>query len=166
MSVGRRGWLAGAGATLAALALGGCDRVAENPGVVKALSSAEVLNRRVQRLLGRGALAREFPPADISPFFKPNGTVDPPDADYQAMAAKGFSDWKLVVDGLVERPLALSLAEIRALPSRTQITRHDCVEGWSCIGEWTGTPLALVLAAAKPRAEARYVMFYCADPMG
>ena len=57
------------------------------------------------------------------------------------------------------------MAEIRALPSRTQITRHDCVEGWSCIGEWTGAPLALVLAAATPKPEARYVMFYCADPM-
>jgi DMSO/TMAO reductase YedYZ molybdopterin-dependent catalytic subunit len=55
---------------------------------------------------------------------------------------------------------------LRAMPSRTQITRHDCVEGWSCIGEWTGTPLQLVLALAKPKAEARYVVFYCADPMG
>ena len=52
------------------------------------------------------------------------------------------------------------------MPSRTQITRHDCVEGWSCIGEWTGTPLQLVLAMAKPKPEARYVVFYCADPMG
>jgi DMSO/TMAO reductase YedYZ molybdopterin-dependent catalytic subunit len=55
--------------------------------------------------------------------------------------------------------------DIRALPPRTQITRHDCVEGWSCIGEWTGAPLRLVLAAAKPKPEARYVVFYCADPM-
>ena len=54
----------------------------------------------------------------------------------------------------------------KAMPSRTQITRHDCVEGWSCIGEWTGTPLPLVLALAKPKPEARYVVFYCADPMG
>ena len=102
--------------------------------MVKALSSAEVLNRRVQRLLGRGALAREFTAADITPNFKANGTINPPDADYQAMAASDFADWKLVVDGLVERPLSLSLAQIKALPARTQITRHDCVEGWSCIG--------------------------------
>ncbi len=81
-------------------------------------------------------------------------------------AAKGFSDWRVTVGGLVEHPLSLSIADLRAMPFRTQITRHDCVEGWSCIGEWTGTPLRLVLAAARPRPEARYVMFYCADPMG
>ncbi len=57
------------------------------------------------------------------------------------------------------------MAQLRAMPSRTQITRHDCVEGWSCIGEWKGTPLSLVLAAAKPKAEARYVVFHCADNM-
>jgi DMSO/TMAO reductase YedYZ molybdopterin-dependent catalytic subunit len=66
----------------------------------------------------------------------------------------------------VERRLSLSLADLKAMPSRTQITRHDCVEGWSCIGQWTGTPLKLVLAAARPKPEARYVMFFCADPMG
>jgi DMSO/TMAO reductase YedYZ molybdopterin-dependent catalytic subunit len=66
---------------------------------------------------------------------------------------------------LVERPLKLSLADLRGFPSRTQITRHDCVEGWSCIGEWTGVPLRLVLAAAAPKPNARYVMFYCGDPM-
>jgi DMSO/TMAO reductase YedYZ molybdopterin-dependent catalytic subunit len=66
----------------------------------------------------------------------------------------------------VEKPLKLSIADIRAMPSRSQITRHDCVEGWSCIGEWKGTPLSLILAMAKPKPEARYVVFYCADPMG
>jgi DMSO/TMAO reductase YedYZ molybdopterin-dependent catalytic subunit len=80
--------------------------------------------------------------------------------------ASGFKDWIVRVDGLVERPLKLSIADIRAMPSRTQITRHDCVEGWSCIGEWTGTPLALVLAMARPKDNARYVVFHCADPWG
>ncbi|HEY0282887.1 MAG TPA: hypothetical protein VGC27_09715 [Rhizomicrobium sp.] len=47
------------------------------------------------------------------------------------------------------------LTMLRAVPSPTQITRHDCVEGWSCIGEWTGTPLSLILAAAKPKTNAR-----------
>jgi DMSO/TMAO reductase YedYZ molybdopterin-dependent catalytic subunit len=61
--------------------------------------------------------------------------------------------------------MSLSMADIRALPPRTQITRHDCVEGWSCIGEWTGTQLALILATARPKPEARYAVFYCADPM-
>ena len=87
MTLPRRTWLQGAGASLAALWLAGCDKIAEDPNVVKALSSAEVLNRRVQRLLGRGALAREFTAADITPHFKANGTINPPDADYQAMVA-------------------------------------------------------------------------------
>jgi DMSO/TMAO reductase YedYZ molybdopterin-dependent catalytic subunit len=69
------------------------------------------------------------------------------------------------VGGLVESPLRLSLADLRAMPSRTQITRHDCVEGWSAIGKWTGVPLREVLARARPRANARYVIFRCADPM-
>ena len=69
------------------------------------------------------------------------------------------------VEGLVDKPLLLSLDDLRAMPSRTQITRHDCVEGWSCIGEWTGVPLAHVLGMAAPKERARYVMFFCADPM-
>jgi DMSO/TMAO reductase YedYZ molybdopterin-dependent catalytic subunit len=166
VSLNRRGWLAGAGATLSALLLSGCEKVATNPDVVKVLSSAEVLNRRVQRLLVRGALAREFTRADISPTFKANGTINPPDADYQALAANGFADWRLVVDGLVERPLSLSLDEIKALPARTQITRHDCVEGWSCIGEWTGAKFGALIDMAGLRPEARHIVLHCADTLG
>ena len=59
----------------------------------------------------------------------------------------------------------LSLAQLRAMPARTQITRHDCVEGWSCIGEWTGTPLQAVLDEGRPKPTARYVLFYCFDKM-
>ena len=162
----RRGLLQAAGATLGALWLSGCDQIAENPQVVKALAGAEVLNRRVQRLLGRGALAREFTRADITPAFKANGTVNPPDADYQAMVANNFADWKLVVDGLVERPLALSLDQIKALPSRTQITRHDCVEGWSCIGEWTGAKFGALMDLARLKPEAKHIVLYCADTLG
>jgi len=162
----RRAWLQGAGASLGALWLSGCDRIAEDPNVVKALSSAEVLNRRVQRLLGRRALAREFTRADITPAFKANGTINPPDADYQTMVANNFADWKLVVDGLVERPLALSLDQIKALPSRTQITRHDCVEGWSCIGEWTGARFGALMDLAGLKREAKHIVLYCADTLG
>ena len=120
----------------------------------------------MQRLLGRGALAREFTRADITPAFKANGTVNPPDADYQAMVANDFADWKLVVDGLVERPLALSLDQIKALPSRTQITRHDCVEGWSCIGEWSGAKFGALMDLAGLKPEAKHIVLYCADTLG
>jgi len=166
MSLDRRGWLAGLGASLSTLALSGCEKLATNPDVVRALSSAEGLNRRVQRLIGAGALAREYPRADITANFKANGTIDPPDADYQAMAAKGFADWKLVVDGLVERPLALSLEQLMQLPSRTQITRHDCVEGWSCIGEWTGARMSALMDAAGLKQQAKHLVLYCADTLG
>ncbi|HEX3920552.1 MAG TPA: molybdopterin-dependent oxidoreductase [Caulobacteraceae bacterium] len=162
----RRGWLAGAAASLSSLWLAGCDKIAEDPNVVKALASAEGLNRGVQRLLGRGAMAREFTRADISPAFRANGSIDPPDEDYKALVAANFAGWTLVVDGLVERPLALSLDQVRALPRRTQITRHDCVEGWSCIGEWSGARMGPLMAMAGLRPEAKYIVLHCADTLG
>ncbi len=166
MSLPRRQWLQGVGAGLTALVLAGCDKIAEAPGVVKVLSGAEGLNRNVQRLLSRGALAREFSKADITPNFKANGTIDPPDAEYKALAAANFADWTLVVDGLVETPLSLSLAQLRALPGRTQITRHDCVEGWSCIGEWSGVKMATIMAMAGLKKEAKHIVLHCADTLG
>ena len=110
-------------------------------------------------------LAREFPAAMISPWFKPNGTIVPPDRAFRALAAKKFADFKLTVDGLVQKPLALSLADLRGLPGRTQVTRHDCVEGWSCIGQWSGVPLAEVLNRAGLKPQARYAVFHCADTL-
>jgi len=166
MNLDRRGWLRGAGASLGAAFLSGCDRIATDPKVVKALSGAEVLNRNVQRLFARGALAREFTRADITDNFKANGSTDPPDADYKAHAAAGFADWLLTVDGLVDKPLSLSLGQIRALPARTQITRHDCVEGWSCIGEWTGARMSAIAEMAGLRPEAKHFVLYCADTLG
>jgi len=162
----RRKFLARAGAGVAALTLAGCTRLSQTPWVVSILDEVEGLTRRAQRLFaGSHALAPEFSRKDIAPVFRANGTLNPDTSDYNAHAANGFRDWRITVGGLVEHPLSLSMAALRAMPSRTQITRHDCVEGWSCIGEWTGTPLALVLAAARPRDEARYVVFYCADNM-
>ena len=89
----------------------------------------------------------------------------PNNPTYRALAANGFADYRLEVGGLVERPMKLTLAEIRALPSRTQITRHDCVEGWSAIGKWKGARLSALLEAVHLKPNARYVVFHCADPM-
>jgi DMSO/TMAO reductase YedYZ molybdopterin-dependent catalytic subunit len=158
--IGRRGILAGLLGGLAA----GCSKVAESGPGGRLLGAVEDWNRRIHRALSkRTALAREFSPADISPDFRGNGTVKPATPTYQAHLAGGFADWRLAVDGLVERPLSLSLERLRALPQRTQITRHDCVEGWSAIGQWTGVPLAHLLRAAGLRPEARYLVFHCAD---
>ena len=159
----RAGAAAGAGATLA-----GCDvfdpllrRGTASRGF---LEGANGLTYRVQRwLIGGHAMAREFDEADIRQPMRPNGITEPDDADYGALASGGFADWRLEVSGLVDRPLSLSLGDLRAMPSRTQITRHDCVEGWSCIAKWTGVPLAHVLDMAGARSDARFVVFRCLD---
>ena len=151
--------------TLAATVVG-CDRLVTAPGARPALQVGEDANLFLQRLLlSPGELAPQYTPADLSPAFKANGSVDPTDKRYRAMAKNGFSDYRLEVGGLVETPLKLSLADLRALPSRTQITRHDCVEGWSCIGQWTGVPLSEVLSRARLKPQARYIVFRCADIM-
>ena len=135
--------------------------------VKRVLNSAETLTRVTQEaLLSPQALAREFSEADISRNFRANGSTDPDDPTFVAHAKNGFADWKLVVGGLVEEPLELSLAELRAMPSRTQITRHDCVEGWSCIGKWKGLRLSALLERARLKPDARYIVFYCADALG
>lgn len=82
------------------------------------------------------------------------------------MVANGFADYRLRVDGLVRRPLSMSLPQLQAMPRRSQITRHDCVEGWSAIGQWTGVPLRLLLNQAGLLPQARYIVFHCADDYG
>ena len=148
----RRRFLVGATVGFGGLAAA-CDRIAESSAGSSVLNAAESVTYRAQRmLLGANQLAREFTDSDITPNFKSNGTRNPSDKDYQLLAGGNFADWRLRVDGLVDKALDLSLSDLRALPSRTQITRHDCVEGWSCIGKWTGTPLSEVLARASVAA--------------
>ena len=154
--------LAGASTTM----LAGCYDLSEKPWFTGILGEVENLTREVQHLFaGPHTLAKEFTKADIAPVFRANGTLDPGTPEYKAHAENGFRDWRVTVSGLVDHPLSLSMDRLRAMPQRTQITRHDCVEGWSCIGEWSGPQLALILAAASPQPKARYAMFYCADPM-
>jgi len=163
----RRIWLAGAVGTMGAAMLSACDRVTQAPATLKRLLIAEKWNRSTHRaVLGRGALAREFAETDISRDFRANGSISPNDADYRLLLASNFADWRLVIDGLVERPMSLSLAELREQPARTQITRHDCVEGWSAIGKWRGPLLGSILKLAGVRDTARFVVFTCADLMG
>ena len=165
----RRGALI-AGAAGSGLALSGCSKIlfagslTASPDFQRVLAHAESWTLASQRfLLSGGAMAREYSPADISPRFKPNGTLYPTGEDYEDAVNENFAAWRLQVHGLVSRPLSLSLAELRALPSRTQITRHDCVEGWSAIGQWTGVPVGLLLKAAGVLPQAKYAVFHCAD---
>jgi DMSO/TMAO reductase YedYZ molybdopterin-dependent catalytic subunit len=146
--------------------LAGCDKLSNTEWFPKVLGFGETLSAKVSPLFaGRKAMAQEFTAADLSPQFRSNGTAKPDNPQYDALAAGGFADYVLVVDGLVERPQRLSLADLRALPSRTQITRHDCVEGWSAIGKWKGARLSAVLNAATLKPNARYIVFHCFDPM-
>ena len=152
----------GAGALLA-----GCDRVANWAPARKILSSGDTINLHLQRaLIDRAALAVEYRPDPRSPVFKVNGTANPNTPAYNAMVADSFADWRLRIGGSVARPLSLSLAQLASMPARTQITRHDCVEGWSAIGQWQGPLLGSLLKLAGIRPDARYIVFHCADAIG
>ena len=129
-----------------------------------AFESVSPLTYRAQRLLGGGhTLAPEYSTGDILQSQHPNGSTDPDTPEYLALSAGRFADYRLQVTGLVEAPQSLSLAQLQSAPRRRQITRHDCVEGWSCIAEWTGVPLSAVLNAAKPKVSARFAVFHCFD---
>jgi DMSO/TMAO reductase YedYZ molybdopterin-dependent catalytic subunit len=161
----RRGLLKAGLAAAASGALAGCDAITQNDTAVEVLRSAESLTMGVQRAFGRKAMAQEFTPADIAPVFKANGTTAPIGDSYAEMVANNFADWRLQIDGLVANPLEFTLAQLREMPSRTQITRHDCVEGWSCIGQWKGVRLSHVLGMAQLKPEAKFVVFHCLDQM-
>ncbi len=162
----RRGLLRAGVAGAGSLILAGCDKIRGGNIMSTLFDVSESLTYETQSfLLSSGALAREYGEADITADFKANGSTDPQGKAYRKMAQAGFKEYRLKVDGLVEHHLDLSLREIRAMPSRTQITRHDCVEGWSCIGKWTGVPLGHILERAGVKEQARYVVFHCADTM-
>ena len=162
----RRSALIGA-AGAGGLLLAGCDQLNRSPSFRRVLATAERLNLKSQRLImGDQTLAREFTTADLSPVFKANGSVNPGSDEYRRLRDGAFADWRLKLYGLVAHPLSLSLDELKALPSRTQITRHDCVEGWSAIGQWTGVPLSLLVKSAVLLPQARYLVFHCADNLG
>ena len=156
----RRSLLAG----IAALGASACSKINDAETTQAVFKAAEDGHRALHRALaGKQGLAKEFRRDQRSPTFRGNGSVTVADPFYQDQLAKGFADWKLEVRGLVEKPLALSLADVKGLPQRTQITRHDCVEGWSAIGEWQGVQLGHLLDMAKVRKEANFIVFRCAD---
>jgi len=163
---GRRRLLARAVGAAGAMLLAGCNRLSQTEWFPKILGAGEKASAAAASLVNsRRSMAQEFTDADRSPQFRSNGTSNPDSPPYQALAAGGFAAYRLEVGGLVEKPASFSLAELRALPARTQITRHDCVEGWSAIAKWKGAKLAALLDAVRPTPDARYAVFYCADPM-
>jgi DMSO/TMAO reductase YedYZ molybdopterin-dependent catalytic subunit len=130
--------------------------------------------RRVQRVTGKlvdpleRAILRTFTsrqhltPSDISPYHRING-YPPPDLEYRRLARDLFADYRLEVSGLVERPLSLSLRELRELGEGSQITMHHCIQGWTNVAEWGGVPVRTLLDHCRPTPEARYLVFYAFD---
>jgi DMSO/TMAO reductase YedYZ molybdopterin-dependent catalytic subunit len=123
----------------------------------------ETLTYASQRLLTKHSLAREFPRSKISKPPLANEIAPPSDA-FKHLQAGGFADWRLSVDGLVDRPASLSLAQLKSYPSRSQITMVQCEEGWSYIAEWIGVPLSHVLDAVGVQPQARYVVYFSIEP--
>ena len=161
-------------ASSAGVMLAGCSQT-EPPTYGNVLRMGDLLTYKAHRLLlPAHSLAREYEHSDIS-SVPAIGTTNPADPDkcptfsaengaaYELAVANRFADWRLVVEGSVSRPRAFSLDELKRMPSRTQITRHTCEEGWSAIAQWTGVPLRSVLEAAGIRSTARYVQFYSYD---
>jgi DMSO/TMAO reductase YedYZ molybdopterin-dependent catalytic subunit len=168
LQLSRRGFLTGAAAS-SGLILSGCDAMdgiaGSDSSVRRAMERVgNTVSYRAQRLLsGREALAQEFTQADIRQPMRPNGVTAPQNDDYRQLLSANFADYRLTVSGMVERPLSLTREQLMAMPARTQITRHDCVEGWSCIAKWTGVPLGLILDQAVVKPNAHFVVFHCLD---
>jgi DMSO/TMAO reductase YedYZ molybdopterin-dependent catalytic subunit len=154
----------GVAAAAGAGGLAAADRMAKRYGLIPpdgkgVYGPGETLTYACQRLLTVNRPAREFPRSMISKNPFANEIAPPTDA-FKQLEAGGFRDWRLVVDGTVSHPLVLSLADLKALPVRSQITEVACEEGWSYIAEWMGTPLSNVLREAGVLPETRYVVYH------
>jgi DMSO/TMAO reductase YedYZ molybdopterin-dependent catalytic subunit len=158
----------GLAAAAGVVGLGAAERIAQNYGLIPPdhrgiYGLGETLTYASQRLLTRHSLAREFSRSQIS--NPPLANEMPPLNDaYKRLQAGKFADWRLAVDGVVARPAAFSLDQLKSYPSHTQITMLQCEEGWSYIAEWNGVPLSHVLTEVGTLPQARYVVYYSIDP--
>lgn len=164
----RRKLLVGSAALGSSMALGGCDQFdflgQRGHPVRQVLERANVLTYSAQRaLIGDQTLAREYAASEIRQGMKPNGSTEPTTPEYIFLKMQNFASYKLTIKGMVEREVSFSLDELRNMPARSQITRHDCVEGWSCIAKWTGTVLGPILDMAGVKPEARFCVYHCFD---
>ncbi len=132
-------------------------------GVRKLLVS--MLSPIIHGIFGRLKPRKQYKKEDISEFFRVNG-YPPETEEFKTLAKNDFKDWRLKVEGLVENELELSLDDIKTLPYQEQITKHICIQGWSAIGEWGGTPMTEILRRAKPSKKAKYAVFHAYDVDG
>jgi DMSO/TMAO reductase YedYZ molybdopterin-dependent catalytic subunit len=160
----RRQLLKGTLGAASLVGLAGCDNLTQSGWFPSLLGLTEKVTDRVQRAITpANALAKEYTEADVSAVFPANGNTEPGTQIYDHMLRDNFVDWEVTIDGLVSKPTVFSLAAIKEMPFRTQITRHDCVEGWSAIGKWTGVPLGDLMRKVEPLGHAKYAVFHCAD---
>ena len=155
-------------ASVGATGLAAAARIAQRYGLIPPdhgglYGPGETLTYAAQRLLAAHAPAREFPRSMISKTPFANETA-PPSAAFRQSQAGGFRDWRLTVDGMVARPGSFSLADLRSLAVRNQITEVACEEGWSYIAEWIGTPLSEVLHEVGVLPQARYIVYFSIQP--
>ena len=155
--------MSGAAATAGVSGLAVAANLADRYGLIPPdhggiYGPGETLTYACHRLLTKGTLAREFPASRISKTPFANGRP-PKDEVFQRLEAGGFAGWRIAIDGLVTRPAAFSLAEIRGFPARSQITHLACEEGWSYIAQWTGAPLSHLLEIVGIRPQAKYVVY-------
>jgi len=160
--------LSGLAATAGVAGLGMAARIAKKYGLIPPdhggiYGPGETLNYAFQRLVAQHSLAREFPRNQISKRPFPN-EIAPPSGAFKRLQAGGFIDWRLLVDGMVERLGSFSLDQLRSYPRRSQITEVACEEGWSYIAEWTGVRLSHVLNIVGVRPQARYVVYFSIEP--
>jgi DMSO/TMAO reductase YedYZ molybdopterin-dependent catalytic subunit len=160
--------ITGLAATAGVSGLGLAARMAQKYGLVPPdhgglYGLGETLNYASQRLLARHSLAREFPQSQISkpPFAN---EIPPLNDAFKRLQAGGFADWRLTVDGMVDRPASFSLTQLRSYPSRSQITQLACEEGWSYVAEWIGVPLSRILDVVGIHPQARYIVYFSIDP--
>ena len=153
-------WLAGlSGIVIIHVAATMCSR--RRPRFVQKVTQS--ITDPVRTLLfGHETSVQHYSRADISPYFWVNGRP-PKEEQYLAMARDEFANYKLYVGGLVERPLRLTLADLRRMPKQTQITKHCCIQGWSGIAEWGGVSLRHIVGLCQPRPGAHYIVFHAFD---
>ncbi len=164
----RRLMSTGVAAAAGASGLAAASKLAEAYGLVPPdhgglYGPGETLTYAAQRLLARHSSAREFPRAMISNPPVANEFA-PPGETYKQLQAGGFAGWRVAIDGLVSRPVSLSIGELKRFPPRGQITQLACEEGWTYIAEWIGAPLSHVLDSVGVLPQARYVVYFSIDP--
>lgn len=74
------------------------------------------------------------------------------------------SSYRLRIDGLVERPMTMTIADILRAPAVSETRFYQCVTGWKVNNvHWTGIRLSSLLDQVRPHASAHAVKFYSFD---